>query len=123
MKVKKILVVDDEEMIRSMVSDFLQLSGFEVETAEDGVEALDVLGRVDGVDLVLTDLMMPRMNGFQLIRKIREIKKYLLIILMSGLEDSKQKGLADTIKHSDWVKAVFQKPFNPEELVNFIKSL
>ncbi len=65
------LVVDDSMLIRHTVCQYLQERGFEVESATDGEEALEVLGRIRRPDLVLTDLNMPRMSGSELITALK----------------------------------------------------
>ncbi len=67
----RILAVDDEEAIRVMLQQFLTTLGYEVDTAQDGVEALDMLEK-SAYDLVLSDINMPRMKGFELLQKVRE---------------------------------------------------
>lgn len=67
---KTVLIVDDELRMRRVVSDYLHIKGYEILEAGDGVEALEILGRRP-VDLVLLDVMMPRMNGFEVLRRLR----------------------------------------------------
>jgi CheY-like chemotaxis protein len=62
-----VVVVEDEEDSRELLRELLENHGYRVETAEDGVEALEVLARTEGVSLVLVDLLMPRMDGFALL--------------------------------------------------------
>ena len=67
---EKILLVDDEEQIRKLVSTYLTRQGYDVATATDGYEALKAV-RMKAPDLVITDVMMPNMNGFELTRRLR----------------------------------------------------
>jgi two-component system chemotaxis response regulator CheY len=80
-----VLVVDDEDLVRAVVARRLRLAGFEVVEARDGLEALDVLP-AGGVDIVLTDLHMPRSTGEQLARDLRRIPAMASapILLMTG---------------------------------------
>ena len=79
----RILVVDDERMIREMLSDFLGLEGYVVRTVEDGVQALEELQR-RSYNLVISDLKMPNMNGLELIEKITELGIPVLTVIMTG---------------------------------------
>lgn len=79
----RILIVDDERMIREVLADFLSLEGFDVETAEDGEQALAELTRKN-YDLVLTDLKMPKMGGIQLLEAIRESMPHVVVVIMTG---------------------------------------
>lgn len=79
----RILIVDDERMIREVLADFLSLEGFDVETAEDGEAALAELSRND-YDLVLTDLKMPKMGGIQLLEAIRSSMPHIVVVIMTG---------------------------------------
>lgn len=80
----RILIADDEPLMRSVSVEILRLSGYETLSAENGVQALDIL-RTQPVDLVLTDVMMPEMNGIELLRHIRdEISETLPVIIVSG---------------------------------------
>jgi signal transduction histidine kinase len=80
---ERILVVDDEENIRSTLTEFFAMLGYETETAEDGTRALDVLGR-RSYDLLLVDLRMPGLDGISVIEWIRETQPNLPVIVMTG---------------------------------------
>jgi CheY-like chemotaxis protein len=70
---KKVLIVEDEEDLREMMRDVLEAHGFRVVTATDGQAALEALAREDDVGLVLLDLLMPRMDGWDFVKRVREI--------------------------------------------------
>jgi len=78
-----VLVVDDEETIRDMLAEFLEMEGYRVETAANGMVALDLLTR-DHFDLVLTDLKMPRMGGISLLEGMRRHAPSTLAVIMTG---------------------------------------
>lgn len=82
------LLVEDDDHLRDMLHEQLGKSGFEVITAEDGLEALDWLSRLP-VDLIVTDLLMPAMGGHQLIKRVRASKEWaaIPILLLSGYAD------------------------------------
>jgi two-component system chemotaxis response regulator CheY len=110
---KAILVVDDSATVRKFVSVSLNMQGFEVITACDGMDALEKLP-TSHIDLVITDLNMPNMDGFELIRALRESAQYrdLPVIILTSLDDekSRQQGL-DLGVHSYLVK-----PFSLEKI-------
>ncbi len=83
---KTILVADDEVRMRRVVRDYLQIKGYAVLEAGDGIEALEILSRRD-VDLVLLDVMMPRMDGFETCRHIRQTSAVPVIMLTARSEE------------------------------------
>ena len=114
---KKILVVDDEASIRRIVAFRLQHGGYQVLTSTNGVEALEIFNQTLP-DLVIIDLMLPEMGGFELTEQIRK-KSYVPILILSASTDEASiiKGLA--LGADDFVK----KPFSPQELEVRIKGL
>ena len=77
----KILVVDDESRMRKLVRDFLVKRNYEVVEAEDGSQALDIFFEQNDIALVLLDIMMPKVDGWQVCREIREYSKVPIIML------------------------------------------
>jgi two-component system chemotaxis response regulator CheY len=86
----KVLIVDDSDIVLNIHSHIFDIAGFEVAVAENGFVALEVLNR-EKIDLVVTDINMPRMDGYELIRKIRQTENYenTPIIIISTEEESK----------------------------------
>ena len=117
---KKILAVDDSKTMRDMVSFTLKGAGYEIVEAEDGKAALAVLNGVK-VDAIITDLNMPNMNGFELIRALRANPTYkftpILMLTTEGDDSKKQEGKAAGA--TGWIV----KPFNPEKLMEVIKKV
>ena len=111
-----ILVVDDDADIVNAVRLYLEKEGFCVYGASDGFEALDVLEQRT-VHLILMDVMMPRMDGFSAILRIRQ-KRNLPILVMSAKTEDSDKVLGLSIGADDYIT----KPFNPLELVARVKS-
>lgn len=111
-----ILIVDDEEDIRDMIEIYLINEGFNVLKAQDGIEALETL-KSEEIDLIVLDIMMPKMDGIRTCLKIREDKKLPIIMLSAKGQDS-DKILGLNIGADDYVA----KPFNPLELIARIKS-
>jgi len=115
-----ILVVDDEAMIREIARATLERFGYEVVTAKNGKEALDILsGGEMTVSIVITDLAMPVMDGSQLVRNIREADQNIPILAMSGFVEPDQA--ADM--RSMGVDTILDKPFTAEVLLTAIKKL
>lgn len=116
MKEETILVVDDNREIVYSIGELLKYEGYHVLTAYDGMEALEVLESAE-VDLILLDVMMPRLNGLSALMKLRERHKIPVIILSAKTEESdKVSGL--TLGADDYIT----KPFNPLELVARVKT-
>jgi two-component system, chemotaxis family, chemotaxis protein CheY len=111
----RILVVDDSIAMRQMVDATLQSAGHEVLQATDGQEALDLARSQGAVDLVITDVNMPNMDGITLVRELRQLAHYrgvpLLVLTTEAGSDKKQEGKAAGA--TGWIV----KPFNPERLL------
>lgn len=113
----KILVVDDEKRMVRFIQLNLEQDGFQVVTAYNGNEALDQV-RTQLPDLVLLDIMMPDIDGFEVLKKIREVNDVPVIMLTAkGEEDDRVKGLE--LGADDYIT----KPFSPRELVSRIKAV
>ncbi|MFO8037783.1 MAG: response regulator transcription factor [Anaerolineales bacterium] len=113
----KILVVDDEKRMVRFIQLNLEQDGFQVVTAYNGKEALDQV-RTQLPDLVLLDIMMPDIDGFEVLKKIREVSDVPVIMLTAkGEEDDRVKGLE--LGADDYIT----KPFSPRELVSRIKAV
>ncbi|MBW5448080.1 response regulator [Cohnella sp. CFH 77786] len=113
----KILVVDDDSHIRELVSVFLSREGFEVEQAEDGLQALKSMER-SPAELVVMDIMMPKMDGWELCAELRD--RYdipLLMLTAKGETSQKVKGFR--LGTDDYLV----KPFEPDELIARVKAL
>lgn len=112
----KILVVDDDKEIRNLISVYLENEGIQIKKAEDGVEALKLLDKEE-FDLIILDIMMPKMDGIEACMKIREERHMPIIMLSAKSEDmDKIQGLASGA--DDYLT----KPFNPLELIARVKS-
>ena len=114
---KLVLVVDDEQRIRRFVRMNLELEGYEVIEAADGLEALDLV-REQLPAVVLLDVAMPRMDGFEALEYIRQISEVPVIILtVKGEEEDRVRGL--DLGADDYVT----KPFSPRELASRIRAI
>src|SRR3982751_3060961 len=115
-----ILAVDDSASMRQMVRFTLESAGYRVVQAVDGIEALDY-AKNSAVDLVLTDVNMPRMDGITLVRELRGLETYryvpLLVLTTEATTERKQAGKAAGA--TGWLV----KPFNPERLLATINKV
>lgn len=114
----KILVVDDESRMRKLVRDFLVRKDYEVLEAGDGEEALDVFYKEKEIALIILDVMMPKMNGWDVVREIRENSKVPIIMLTAKGEES------DELLGFDLgVDEYIAKPFSPKILVARVEAI
>ncbi len=116
MNTETILIVDDNKEIVYSLGELLKYEGYQVKKAYDGMEALQVLEQ-NHIDLILLDVMMPRLNGLSALMKIRENYKIPAIILSAKTEESdKVSGLV--LGADDYIS----KPYNPAELIARVKA-
>lgn len=110
---KTVLVVDDSATVRKFVSVSLEMQGFDVSIASDGMDALEQLPKRK-FDLVITDLNMPNMDGFEFIRALRENPEYqeIPVIILSSLSDQANKEQGSKLGVSSYVV----KPFSLEKI-------
>jgi two-component system chemotaxis response regulator CheY len=110
---KIVLVVDDSTTVRKFVAASLNMKGFRVVTASDGVEALERMPS-EKFDLIITDLNMPDMDGFEFIRTLRETPEYreIPIIVLSSMTDLKNKDYALELG----ALAFLEKPLSTEAI-------
>lgn len=113
----KILVVDDDLNIRQLLQITLQVEGYDVVQAEDGDKALKVLER-ENVDLLLLDLMLPGIDGWQVCRKVRETSE-VPVIMLTAKEDEVDIVLGLKLGADDYIT----KPFSPRELVARVEAV
>lgn len=114
----KILVVDDESRMRKLVKDFLQKNNYEVVEAGDGSEALDIFFAQNDIVLIILDVMMPKMDGWQVCREIRNYSK-VPIIMLTAKGDEK-----DELQGFDLgVDEYISKPFSPKILVARVEAI
>ena len=112
----KILIVEDEEAIADLEKDYLELSGFEVEVANDGETGLKKALEND-YDLIILDLMLPGVDGFEICRQVRDEKNTPIIMVSAKKDDiDKIRGLG--LGADDYIT----KPFSPSELVARVKA-
>lgn len=114
----KILVVDDESRMRKLVRDFLVRQDFDVLEAGDGEEALDLFYKDKSIALIILDVMMPKMNGWEVCREVRETSKVPIIMLTAKSDES------DELMGFDLgVDEYISKPFSPKILVARVEAI
>jgi len=113
-----ILLVDDESAITENLTPFLKRSGFEVSVASNGEEAIKKLGAED-IDLIVSDVLMPKMDGRELLRSLRKVDNWMPIILLTQVGEAFERAMALEEGADDYIN----KPFEPHELVARIRAV
>ncbi len=114
----KVLVVDDESRMRKLVRDFLVKKDFEVLEAGDGAEAIDIFFETKDIALVILDVMMPKMDGWQVCREIRKYSK-VPIIMLTAKSDERDELLGFELGVDEYIS----KPFSPKILVARVEAI
>ena len=114
----KILVVDDEARMRKLVSDFLVRQNFEVLEAGDGAEAIDIFFADKEIALVILDVMMPKMDGWEVCREIRKYSK-VPIIMLTARGDERDELMGFELGVDEYIS----KPFSPKILVARVEAI
>ncbi len=118
MEALKILVVDDESRMRKLVHDFLAKAGYQILEAEDGAQALDIYFANSDIALIILDVMMPKLNGYEVLKEIRAYSKVPVVMLTArGEEHDELKGF------ELGVDEYISKPFSPKILVARVQAL
>ena len=118
---KKILVIDDDDLVRSMTCNVLKKSGFQVFEAENGNVGLNVAVK-ESPDLVITDMLMPDKEGIETILELSAINKDIKIIAMSGGGKTQDMTFLDLAKKIGASKTI-QKPFKPANLLSAVQEI
>ncbi len=114
----KILVVDDESRMRKLVKDFLIKSNYDVLEAGDGSEALDIFYNTKDISLIILDVMMPKLDGWQVCKEIRETSK-VPIIMLTAKSDERDELQGFNLGVDEYVT----KPFSPKILVARVEAI
>ena len=118
METLKILVVDDEPRMRKLVKDFLTVKGFQVVEAGDGEEAIDIFFEQKDIALILLDVMMPKMDGWEVLKTIRKYSQVPILMLTArGEEQDELRGF------KLGVDEYISKPFSPKILVARVEAI
>lgn len=113
----KVLVVDDEQLIREVIKEYCQYEGYEVDEAENGLEAIELVKKND-YDVLILDIMMPKLDGYRACKEIKEIKN-IPTIMLSARTDEYDKLHGFDLGIDDYVT----KPFSPKELMARVKAV
>lgn len=114
----KVLVVDDESRMRKLVKDFLSVKGFQVIEAADGEEAVDIFFNQKDISLILLDVMMPRMDGREVLKTIRQYSQVPIIMLTARAEER------DELQGFELgVDEYISKPFSPKILTARVEAI
>ncbi len=114
----KILVVDDESRMRKLVKDFLVKSGYEVVEAEDGSKALDIFYEQKDIALIILDVMMPQIDGWEVCREIRQYSK-VPVIMLTAKSDERDELQGFQLGVDEYIS----KPFSPKILVARVEAI
>ena len=115
---KRILIVDDESRMRKLVRDFLVRSNFDVVEAENGEQAVEIFFEDKNIDLIVLDVMMPHMDGWQTCRQIREYSR-VPIIMLTAKSDERDELQGFELGVDEYIT----KPFSPKILVARIEAI
>ena len=115
----KILVVDDDSESRGLISEVLESNGYSVASVADGAAAREILAKDAAYRVVIADLRMPKENGLDLIRSLRQSNTRHEFILMSSFISAAEKRLAETLG----VRALLDKPFRLSDLLQSVSEL
>lgn len=120
MSKKRVLVVDDMEINRSMIKTFISLLGFDVETANDGLEALRK-ATVSAFDAIFSDVEMPNVNGFELLARLKKnpATKSIPVIMLTTLDKDEHVNKARQLGAAHYIV----KPFNKDKILNALRSV
>lgn len=113
----KILIVDDEKLIREVIKEYAQIEQYEILEAANGIEALNVIEN-QKVDLIILDIMMPKMDGFTFLKTIKDTNN-IPVILLSARKEEYDKLTGFNLQADDYIT----KPFSPKELMARIKAI
>ena len=108
----RLLVVDDDHAIRKLLERIAKRAGFEVETAKDGADALEMIEAREEYDVALVDLMMPRLSGYEFVQRISTREQRPVIIVATALTNADVATVDDTL-----VRRVIRKPFDVQSIV------
>ena len=112
------MIVDDESGIRDVIKEYCLFENYDVMEAEDGMSALNAVKNNDDIDIIVLDIMMPKMDGYTTLKEIRKLSK-VPVIMLSARSEEYNKLLSFELGVDDYVT----KPFSPKELIARIKAI
>ena len=114
---KRLLIVDDEEKIREVIREYAEFSGYEADEAGDGMSAIGMV-KLNDYDLIIMDIMMPKLDGFSAVKEIQKIKS-IPVIMLSARGEEYDKLFGFELGIDDYVV----KPFSPKELMARVNAV
>ena len=114
----KVLIVDDEVGIRDVIKEYCLFENFDVLEAEDGEEAIRIIKNNNDINIIVLDIMMPKMDGYTMLKELRKIST-IPVIMLSARSEEYNKLLSFELGVDDYVT----KPFSPKELIARIKAV
>ena len=114
---KRLLIVDDEDKIREVIREYAEFSGYEAEEAADGMSAIGLV-KLNDYDLIIMDIMMPKLDGFSAVKEIQKIKN-IPVIMLSARGEEYDKLFGFELGIDDYVV----KPFSPKELMARVNAV
>ena len=118
METRKILVVDDEARMRKLVKDFLLIKGYSVLEAADGEQAVDMFFKDKEIDFIILDIMMPKMDGYEVCKTIRQYSQ-VPIVMLTARSDERDELMGFELGVDEYIS----KPFSPKILVARIEAI
>lgn len=115
----QILAVDDSDTMREMVKETLELGGYDVILAVDGVDGVKKFAEHSDVNLIIADINMPNMNGIEMIREIRKLNKDVPILTLTTESEETMKQKGKEAGADGWIV----KPFRPPQFLDIIKQI
>ncbi len=113
----KVLVCDDEQLIREVIKEYLKRENYEVVEANNGYDALEIVKK-ENIDMIIMDIMMPKMDGYEAVRKIKK-EKDIPVLMLSARAEEYDKLLGFELGIDDYMT----KPFSPKELIARLKAI
>ena len=113
----KLLIVDDEKLIRDVITEYANHEKFETVQASDGEEALNIIAK-ENIDLVVLDIMMPKIDGLTFLKEMKKVKN-IPVIILSARSEEYDKLIGFDLGTDDYLT----KPFSPKELIARIKAI
>ena len=114
----KVLIVDDEAGIRDVIKEYCLFENYDVKEEEDGMSALEIVKNDNDIDIIVLDIMMPKLDGFSTVKEIRKTSN-VPVIMLSARSEEYNKLLSFELGVDDYVT----KPFSPKELIARIKAI
>lgn len=118
MNKKKLLIVDDEDILRMLITDTLEIEGYEIDEAEDGLEGYEKIA-AQPYDLIILDYMMPEMTGMDVLEKIKPLQLQVPIIMLTAKAQQADRDLA----YENGASYFMPKPFSPADLLKLVKQI